>query len=313
MGLLVEGVWQDKWYDTSSTGGRFERSSAAFRNQVEEGGKFPPEAGRYHLYVSWACPWAHRTMIYRSLKGLQDAIGVTVVEPLMLENGWEIAEGADKVNGATRLWQVYVKADPDYTGRVTVPVLWDCRTGTIVNNESSEIIRLLDRWPGSKGPLFRPPELAEEIDALNDEIYPAINNGVYRAGFATTQEAYEEAYDQLFAALDRLEQRLSDRPFLLGDKVTEADWRLFTTLLRFDPVYYSHFKCNRNRLSDFPELWDYTRTLYQIPGVAETVHFDHIKTHYYASHRMINATGIVPKGPELDYSAPTRRNVPYWT
>lgn len=309
MGLLVDGVWRDEWYDTATTGGRFQRPPTQFRDRVEPGGRFAPQAGRYRLYVSWACPWAHRTLIYRKLKGLEKTIDVTYVEPLMLENGWEIAEGADPLNGARRLWEIYVKADPRYSGRVSVPVLWDAVHQTIVSNESAEIIRMLDTWPGARGPLFRPPELAAAIDALNDEIYPAINNGVYRTGFATTQSAYEEAYDRLFAALDVLEARLADSAFLLGDRPTEADWRLFTTLVRFDAVYFGHFKCNRNRLVDFPQLWDYTRALYQTPGVAETVRLDQIKTHYYGSHRTINPTGIVPKGPDIDFGAPTRRRV----
>ncbi len=234
---------------------------------------------------------------------------MTYVDPLMLENGWTISEGADPVNCARFLWQVYAKAAPSFTGRVTVPVLWDTVHRTIVNNESSEIIRMFDDWPGARDPVFRPAELAADIDALNDEIYPAINNGVYRAGFATTQAAYEEAFDRLFAMLDTLEHRLSSRAFLVGDRITEADWRLFTTLIRFDVVYYGHFKCNRSRLTDFPELWDYTRTLYQIPGVAETVRLDQVKTHYYGSHRKINPTGIVPKGPAIDLLAPTKRRI----
>jgi putative glutathione S-transferase len=297
-------------YDTSSSGGRFVRQDTRFRASVARGGDHPPEPGRYHLYVSWACPWAHRALIYRALKGLVDTIGVTVVDPVMLSDGWVIPVGADPVNHAQFLWQIYAKADPDYVGRATVPVLWDRRRETIVNNESAEIIRMFDVWPGASGPLFRPPERAGEIEALNQDIYRAVNNGVYRAGFATTQSAYEEAYRELFAMLDRLEQRLAGQSFLLGEQVTETDWRLFTTLVRFDSVYHGHFKCNRNRLIDFPELWDYTRTLYQVPGVADTVHFDHIKTHYYVSHRTINPTGIVPAGPRLDFAAPTRRAVP---
>ena len=307
MGLMVDGNWRDQWYDTDATGGKFERPSTLFRARVEQGGAFPPGAGRYHLYVSWACPWAHRTLIYRKLKGLEDAIGVTTVDPLMLENGWTFAEGADPINQARFLWQVYAKADPHYSGRVSVPVLWDRVGATIVSNESAEIIRMFDAWPGARGQSLRPPELAAEIDALNEAIYPAINNGVYRAGFATTQSAYEEAYDQLFVMLDTLEARLTDRKFLLGDAPTEVDWRLFTTLIRFDAVYHGHFKCNRTRLADFPELWDFTRALYQWPGIADTVRLDQIKTHYYGSHRTINPTGIVPKGPELDFWAPTRR------
>ena len=308
MGLMVDGTWTDQWYDTGATGGKFERPATLFRSRVERGGRFEPEPGRYHLYVSWACPWAHRTLIYRKLKGLEDAIGVTYVDPLMLENGWTIAEGADPMNHARFLWQVYAKADPHYSGRVSVPVLWDRKDATIVNNESAEIIKMLDVWPGARGPLLRPPELAAEIDALNEAIYPAINNGVYRAGFATTQAAYDDAYDQVFAMLDILEARLKTRRFLLGDQPTEADWRLFTTLIRFDAVYYGHFKCNRARIAEFPELWDFTRALYQIPGIAGTVRLDQIKTHYYGSHRMINPTGIIPKGPEIDFSAPTRRS-----
>jgi glutathionyl-hydroquinone reductase len=309
MGRLVEGVWRDEWYETASSGGEFLRQPARFRDRIEPGGRFAPEAGRYHLYVSWACPWAHRTLIYRRLKGLEDAIGVTYVDPLMLENGWTIGEGEDQVNGARFLWQVYAKAEPRVTGRATVPVLWDKLHCTIVNNESSEIIRMFDAWPGTRGGLLRPPDLAAAIDALNDEIYSAVNNGVYRAGFATTQAAYDRAFDDLFAMLDKLEARLSTRAFLLGDRITEADWRLFTTLVRFDSVYHGHFKCNRNRLTEFPELWDYARALFQMPGVAETVRFDQIKTHYYGSHRTINPTGIVPKGPTIDFLAPTRRRL----
>jgi putative glutathione S-transferase len=310
MGFLRHGAWVNEWYDTATTGGRFVRQDARFRAWISPGGDFSPEAERYHLYVSWACPWAHRTLIYRTLKGLEEAIGVIVVDPLMLADGWVIPTGADPVNHAEFLWQVYAKADPDYVGRATVPVLWDRRRDTIVNNESGDIIRMLDAWPGARGPLFRPPELASEIDALNAEIYRAINNGVYRAGFATTQAAYDEAFRELFAMLDRLEERLRGQSFLLGEQVTEADWRLFTTLVRFDAVYYGHFKCNRDRLVDFPELWDFTRTLYQVPGVAATVRLDHIKTHYYGSHRTINPTGIVPAGPRIDFAAPTRRAVP---
>lgn len=314
MGLLVDGQWRDQWYDTGSHQGRFVRPPTQFRRHVGRDGQFPAEAGRYHLYVSYACPWAHRTLIYRTLKGLGPAVGVSVVEPLMLENGWEMAPGADMVNGAGFLWQIYTKADPAYSGRVTVPVLWDRQERTIVNNESADIIRMFDRDFGvlASGPVFRPAGREAEIDAWNDKIYPAINNGVYRAGFATTQDAYDEAYGLLFAALEGLERHLADNAFLLGEKISEADWRLFTTLVRFDAVYHGHFKCNRTRLADFPELWDYTRTLHQIPGVAETVHFDHIKTHYYGSHRTINPTGIVPLGPEIDFRQPTRRAPAYF-
>ncbi|PKU26487.1 glutathione S-transferase family protein [Telmatospirillum siberiense] len=309
MGLLVDGRWQDKWYDTASQNGRFVRPPTQFRHRIGTDTGFPAEAGRYHLYVSYACPWAHRTLIYRELKGLRSAIGVSVVAPLMLENGWELADGADPVNDAAFLWEIYTKADPTYSGRVTVPVLWDKMRRTIVNNESSEIIRIFDADFGSlaTGPTFRPKDREAEIDAWNDEIYDSVNNGVYRAGFATTQAAYEEAYGTLFATLDKLERHLRDHAFLLGDQVSEADWRLFTTLLRFDAVYHGHFKCNRARLIDFPELWDYTRALYRIPVVADTVRFDHIKQHYYGSHRTINPTGIVPLGPVVDFNHPTRR------
>lgn len=307
MGLLIDGVWRDQWYDTKASGVRFERPQTQFRNHIEPGGRLAPEPGRYHLYVSWACPWAHRTLIYCKLKGLEDVIGVSYVEPLMLENGWTFAAGGDPINDARFLWQIYAKADPSYTGRVSVPVLWDKIGQTIVNNESAEIIRMLDAWPEARGPLLRPDELASEIDALNAQIYPAVNNGVYRAGFATKQAAYEEAYDRLFAMLDMLETRLESHAFLAGDRVTEADWRLFTTLVRFDAVYHGHFKCNRNRIVDFPQLWDFTRALYQTPGIAETVRFDEIKAHYYGSHRVINPTGVIPKGPALDFMLPTRR------
>ena len=309
MGMLVDGIWQDVWYDTKSSGGRFQRQDSAFRDRVTADGSsgFPAEAGRYHLYVSYACPWAHRTLIFRALKGLEDQISISVVNPLMLENGWSFADAdgviPDIVNGADYLHQIYTLAKPDYTGRVTVPVLWDTVNSTIVNNESSEIIRMLNREfdpVGASGPDFRPPELEAEIDAVNDFVYPNVNNGVYRAGFATTQVAYEEAVTALFDALDTLEARLEDRRYLVGDRITEADWRLFTTLLRFDPVYVGHFKCNLRRLVDYPRLWAFTRELYRVPGVAATVHMDHIKRHYYGSHPTINPTGIVPLGPIID-------------
>lgn len=310
MGLLVDGIWHEQGDGRSTRTGRFERAATQFRNRIEVGSAFPPQPGRYHLYVSPACPWSHRTTIYRALKGLERDISLTIVDPLMLENGWTMAAGADPVNGARSIWQVYVKSDPHYSGRASVPVLWDRESATIVSNESADIIRMFDSWPAARGPRFHTPDIAAEIDALNERIYAGLNNGVYRAGFATTQAAYEEAYDQVFKTLDEMERRLADRRFLLGDRPTEADWRLFPTLVRFDAVYYGHFKCNRNRLSDMPELWDYVRCLYQVPGVAETVRMDHIKAHYYGSHRMINPTGIVPKGPEIDFMAPTRRPVP---
>ena len=311
MGLLIEGRWQDQWYDTKTTGGAFVRPETQFRDWVKADGSTPyrPEAGRYHLFVSLACPWAHRTLIVRALKGLTDVIGVSVVDPLMREEGWTFPE-PDPVTGSTRLYEVYAKARPDYTGRVTVPVLWDRKTGTIVNNESAEIIRMLNREFDAFGDPsvdLYPADLAGAIDELNAFVYDRINNGVYKAGFATSQEKYEQAFDALFAALDALDARLSDRRYLFGDRRTEADWRLFTTLVRFDAVYVGHFKCNLRRIADHPNLSGYLRDLYQVPGIAETVNFAHIKRHYYASHTMINPTGIVPKGPALDLDAPHGR------
>lgn len=325
MGLLVKGKWQDKWYDTGKTGGRFVRQDAAFRNWVTPDGAagptgeagFKAEAGRYHLYVSLACPWAHRTLIFRKLKGLDDKIGLTIVDPLMLEEGWTIKgnfPGAipDTVNGKTRMHEIYSLAKPDYTGRVTVPVLWDKQRKTIVANESADIIRMLNsafnNIEGVNAALdFYPEPLRAEIDSINAAVYDRVNNGVYKTGFATTQEAYEEAFDNLFAELDTLEARLSSQRYLVGNAITEADWRLFTTLIRFDAVYFGHFKCNLRRISDYPNLSNYLRDLYQAPGIAETVNLDHIKHHYYASHRNINPTGIVPKGPALDFAAPHDR------
>ncbi|MFC3075306.1 glutathione S-transferase family protein [Shinella pollutisoli] len=322
MGMLVDGVWQDVWYDTASTKGHFKRSAAQFRNWVTpdgsagpsgEGG-FAAEAGRYHLYVSLACPWAHRTLIFRKLKALEDLIPVSVVDPLMLSKGWEFkgenGGTVDHLFGAKTLADVYLEDDPHYTGRVTVPVLWDRKQSRIVSNESAEIIRMFnsafDRITGSRED-FYPAALRAEIDALNDRIYDAVNNGVYKAGFATTQGAYEENVTKLFAMLDELEERLSHRRYLTGDRITEADWRLFTTLVRFDPVYVGHFKCNLRRIADYPNLSGYLRDLYQVPGVAGTVNFDHIKQHYYRSHTMINPTGVVPLGPILDLDAPHGR------
>ncbi len=312
MGLLIDGRWQDQWYDTKNTGGAFVRPETRFRNWVKADGSTPfqPESGRYHLFVSLACPWAHRTLIFRKLKGLEDAIGVTVVDPLMREEGWTFPE-PDPITGSTRLYEVYSKADPAYTGRVTVPVLWDRKTGTIVNNESAEIIRMLNREFDAFGDAsldFYPAELAKEIDRLNAFVYDRVNNGVYKAGFATSQEKYEQAFDALFAALDELDERLAGQRYLLGEKTTEADWRLFTTLVRFDAVYVGHFKCNLRRVADYPNLSGYLRDLYQVPGVAGTVDFHHIKRHYYASHTMINPTGIVPKGPALDLDVPHGRD-----
>ncbi len=318
MGRLVDGKWQDIWYDTKATKGRFERSQSQFRNWVTADGSagpsgksgFKAEAGRYHLYVSYACPWAHRTLIFRKLKKLEDLISVSVVDYLMLENGWEFRkrDGAtgDDLFGADYLYQVYLKADPHYSGRVTVPVLWDKQQNTIVSNESAEIIRMMnsafDELTGSDLDLY-PAELREEIDALNAIVYDRVNNGVYKAGFATAQEAYEEAVAALFETLDMLDQRLETSRYLLGDTLTEADWRLFTTLLRFDPVYVGHFKCNIRRIADYPNLSGYLRDLYQQPGVAETCNLLHIKNHYYGSHKTINPTGIVPVGPALDLDA----------
>jgi len=316
MGKLIDGVWQDVWYDTKKTEGRFVRRDSQFRNWVTADGSsgFAAEPGRYHLYVSLACPWAHRTLIFRRLKGLESVIPVSVVHWHMAENGWEFrgddACTGDRLGGRDFLHQVYTDAQADYTGRVTVPVLWDTRRHTIVNNESAEIIRMFngafDAW-GDAGRDFYPADLRDEIDAVNATVYDTVNNGVYKCGFATSQAAYEEAFDQLFATLDELEARLARNRYLLGGRLTEADWRLFTTLLRFDPVYFGHFKCNRQRLVDYPNLWGYTRELYQTPGVAETVNFDHIKRHYYVSHRSVNPTGIVPKGPAIDFAEPHGR------
>ncbi len=323
MGLLVDGNWQDKWYDTESTGGRFKRQESQFRNWVTADGSPGPsgeggikaEAGRYHLYVSLACPWAHRTLIFRKLKGLEDAITVDVVHPFMGEHGWTFDTGfpcatGDTVNGKDKLYEVYLKAAPDYTGRVTVPLLWDKQREKAVSNESAEIIRMFNAAfdeAGATGHDYYPQALRDEIHKVNDRVYDDVNNGVYKTGFATTQEAYEEAYASLFDALDWLEERLSRQRYLVGDRITEADWRLYTTLARFDPVYVGHFKCNRRRIADYPNLSGYLRELYQVPGVAETTNFDHIKTHYYASHDTINPTRIVPLGPQLDLMAPHGR------
>jgi putative glutathione S-transferase len=315
MGLLVDGVWRDTWYDTEKSGGRFERAPSAFRDWISSDGStdFAPEAGRYHLYAQYACPWSHRALIFRALKKLDDVISVSIAEPLMLENGWEFSPGADPVHGARYLHDIYRLADPTYSGRVTIPVLWDRVTDTIVNNESAEIIRMFNSafdGIGAEGPDYSPPSLMDEIDEINAFVYANINNGVYRAGFATSQDAYEEAFDAVFDALDRLEARLARQRYLIGDRVTEADWRLFVTLVRFDAVYYGHFKCNRRRIVDYRNLWGYVRELYQVPGVAATVRMDHIKQHYYGSHRTINPTGIVPKGPDIDFTTPHGRNSP---
>ncbi|MEZ0470321.1 glutathione S-transferase family protein [Luteimonas salinilitoris] len=322
MGMLIDGKWHSEEEIPVDETGRLRRPSSVFRNWVTADGRagpsgeggFAAEPGRYHLYIARACPWAHRTTIFRELKGLQEMIGLWVTHWLMEEDGWTFraAPGVvpDPVNGVECLWQLYVRSDPGYTGRVTVPVLWDTRSGRIVSNESADIIRMLnsafDEVGAAEGD-FHPLALRDEIDAYNERIYDKFNNGVYRAGFARSQEAYAEAVDGVFETLDWLEGVLSKQRYLCGDTLTEADWRLFTTLLRFDPVYHGHFKCNLRRLVDYPSLWSYTRELYGHPGVEPTVNFEHIKRHYYESHRHINPTGIVPKGPLLDYDAPGTR------
>lgn len=329
MGVLIDGVWHAEVPETAKlradvgqSGGKFVRSASAFRNWVTPDGRpgptghdgFAAQPDRYHLYVSLACPWAHRTLIMRALKGLETLIPVSVVNWLMAENGWtfEPGEGVtrDPLFDSHYLHEIYTQADPEYTGKVTVPVLWDKFTQTIVNNESSEIIRMFNSafdGAGAKPGDYYPPELREEIDALNARIYDTLNNGVYRAGFATTQAAYEEAVGPLFATLDWLEGILSETRYLCGDTLTEADIRLFTTLVRFDAVYHGHFKCNIRRITDYPALWGFTRDLYQHPGIGRTVDFGHIKRHYYMSHRWINPTGIVPAGPVLDFDEPAGR------
>jgi|TARA_R110001606_G_C15400841_1_gene652953 putative glutathione S-transferase len=322
MGLLIEGQWVDRWYDTASNKGRFARSEAQFRNWLTPDGSpgptgrggFQAEAGRYHLYVSLACPWAHRTLIFRKLKGLESMISVSVVNPFMGEHGWtfEPDEGvvADPVQEARYLHQIYTTAEPEYTGRVTVPVLWDKHQNRPVSNESAEIIRMFNSafdGVGARAGDYYPQALRTEIDSLNARVYDRVNNGVYKAGFATTQEAYEQAVFPLFEALDELDQRLSQQRYLLGEQITEADWRLFTTLVRFDAVYHGHFKCNLGRINDYPHLAGYVRELYQWPGVAETVDLKHIKEHYYRSHGTINPTGVVPAGPALDFDQPHGR------
>lgn len=324
MGLLVDGQWHDEWYDTDKTGGKFEREAARFRNWVTvdgspgpagEGG-FAAEGGRYHLYVSMACPWAHRTLIFRKLKGLERHISVSVVHPDMVENGWEFREDdpahQDHLYKSRFMHQVYTRAAPDYSGRVTVPVLWDKQQETIVSNESADIIRMFNSaFDGLEGvnvdlDLY-PEQLRQQIDSVNERVYDTVNNGVYKAGFATAQDKYEEAYSALFDSLDWLEQILAGKRYLTGSQLTEADWRLFTTLIRFDAVYYSHFKCNRQQIRDYPNLSGYLRELYQVPGVAETVDIRQIKQHYYVSQRTINPTQVVPVGPDLDFDAPHGR------
>lgn len=311
MGLLVEGKWVDKWYDTKSTGGKFVRTVTQFRNKITPEGEtgYKAEKGRYHLYVSLACPWAARTLMVRKLKELEDYITISIVHPHMLENGWtfEKYEGVidDPIFGAKYLHEIYTHAKSDYTGRVTVPVLWDKKTNTIVNNESSEIIRMFNtafnHLTGNTED-FYPENLQKEINEINDFIYDNVNNGVYKSGFSTSQNVYEEEVTNLFAALDKLEDHLADKKYLFGDKLTESDIRLFTTLVRFDYVYFGHFKCNLKQLVDFPNLWRYTKEIYNLDGVKKTVNFDHIKEHYYVSHKTINPTGIVPKGPNINWS-----------
>lgn len=322
MGLLVEGQWHDQWYNTDETGGRFERSQSQFRNWITADGSagstgktgFKAEAGRYHLYVSLACPWAHRTLIFRRLKGLEKMIDVSVVHWFMAEHGWTFQQGpgvvADPLFNAEYMHQIYTQADPHYSGRVTVPVLWDKQQQTIVSNESADIIRMFNSAFDGIGALagdYYPDHLCSEIDTVNARVYDEINNGVYKAGFATTQQAYEEAVVPLFKALDWVDERLSQQRYLCGDTLTEADWRLFTTLIRFDAVYVGHFKCNLRRIADYPHLQGYLKELYQQPGIRETVDFQHIKGHYYQSHDMINPTRVVPAGPLLDLDSPHGR------
>ena len=322
MGLLIDGTWHDHWYDTEKTKGKFERKASQFRNWVTADGSagpsgragFKAEAGRYVLYVGLACPWAHRTMIFRRLKGLENMIEMAVVHWFTDKDGWTFEPGPgvvpDPVSGVQFMHQVYTAADANYSGRVTVPTLWDRENKTIVNNESSEIIRMFNSAFDGIGAVdgdYFPAELRDEIEAVNARVYETLNNGVYRCGFATSQEAYNDAITPLFDTMDWLEQRLAGQRYLVGNRITEADWRLLTTLLRFDAVYHGHFKCNRRRLTDYPNLWGYTRDLYQQPPVAETVDMDHIMKHYYQSHVTVNPTRIVPVGPELDFAAPHDR------
>lgn len=317
MGLLVDGKWQDKWYDTSKSGGKFERQASKFRANIsnDESAEFPVESGRYHLYVSLACPWAHRTLIFRKLKNLEEHIDVSVVHPNMLDKGWEFGDypGAtgDNLYGFDYAYQIYTKDKPNITTRVTVPILWDKKAERIVNNESAEIIRIFNSSFNSltgNTDDYYPDGLQAEIDMVNELVYDNINNGVYKAGFATTQEAYEDAVFSVFKALDIIEQRLSGQRYLVGSTITEADWRLFTTLIRFDAVYHGHFKCNVKQIADYPNIFGYMKELYQIPGIAETVNFDHIKRHYYYSHTMINPTQVIPIGPKQDLLSPHGRD-----
>lgn len=323
MGRLNNGKWEQSSVGSGDSSGRFVRSTTTFRNWITpdgsagpsgEGG-FPAEAGRYHLYVSYACPWAHRTLIFRALKGLEDLITVSVVHPDMLDDGWTFdtdfpGATGDTLHGLSYLREIYLKADPEISGKVTVPVLWDKTRETIVSNESSEIIRMLnsafDGLTGNRDDYW-PKPMRDEIEGVNSRIYDTLNNGVYRSGFARSQQAYDEAVNELFDTLDWLEDRLSRQRYLMGDRITEADWRLVVTLFRFDCVYHTHFKCNRNFIRELPSLWAYARELYQWPGVAETVHFDHIVRHYHYSHESINPHRILPINPDLDWTAPHRR------
>ena len=324
MGLLVDGIWHDQWYDTKKSGGKFERSVAKFRNWITADGSagptgvggFKAESGRYHLYVSMACPWAHRTLIFRQLKNLSEHISVDVVHPDMLSDGWtfetdKAGATGDRLFGLPFARDIYTKADPTFSGRVTVPILWDKANNTIVSNESSEIIRMFNsafnELTGNTDDYW-PEAIRDQIETVNERIYDTFNNGVYRCGFATTQEAYDAAVYPLFDTLDWLEDRLSQQRYLMGDTVTEADWRLFPTLVRFDPVYHLHFKCNRKRIVDYPNLWAYTRELYQWEGVAQTVNFDHIVRHYHFSHDSINPHRIIPVNPDLNFAEPHGRD-----
>lgn len=318
MGLLVKGEWHTDWYDTKSSGGEFIRTDAQFRNKIGDD-RYPAERDRYHLFVSLACPWAHRTLIFRKIKQLEDVIGVTVVEAEMLDHGWVLSELESRENGYDScpiadiqyMYEVYTTHQPDYSGRVTVPVLWDKKTSTIVNNESSEIIRMLnsafDDFTDVKKD-FYPAEARDAIDEINELVYHNINNGVYKCGFATKQDVYEKHYHNLFDAMERVETLLGRQRYLAGSQLTEADWRLFTTLIRFDCVYYGHFKTNKSRIEDYPNISNYVRELYQYPGVSETVNFRHIKVHYYYSHDMINPTQVVPLGPDIDYGRAHNRH-----
>jgi len=329
MGQLVEGIWQDVWYDTTSTGGRFKRTESQFRNWVTPNGEpgphgkggFAAEPDRYHLYVSLACPWAHRTLLMRTLKGLEKLIPVSVVHPLMLESGWTFGTDFPDATGddlyqLNFAYEIYLRAQKDYTGRVTVPILWDKKLQTIVSNESADIIRMFNSAfdaQGARAGDYYPPALRAAIDEVNEWVYPHINNGVYKAGFATSQEAYDEAVNGVFEALEKAEAILEKQRYLTGNQLTEADLRLWTTLVRFDPVYVTHFKCDRYRISDYPNLYAFLRDIYQMPGIADTVSFPHIRHHYYRSHATINPHGVISTGPAQDLDAEHGRDVRFAT